>query len=204
MGQYYDWVNLENCEHFGASDFINFDGNKLFESTWKDSDMLNAVYTLLGSDWKGQKIAFVGDESNRLDWEKYIDLSLYPGFTYGSYDDVYEGKNVAYQFQRTEYSIYDLEESNYTKKEIKNAGTREYAIYRYVVNRDKKVYLDRNGSIFEKRDIFPILMAVSGREVQVKAQGIWVGDLIEVSNDKPSDKYKNVDEELFKLFKEEC
>ena len=204
MGQYYDWVNLETGENLNPSDFENFTGNKLFESSWVDCDILNALYTLLGSDWKGKKVGFIGDESTRENWSQYIDLSLYPKFKFDDAGNVGEVKDVSYQFQRTEYTLSDLEDSHYTEEETKNVGKRDYVFYRYVINKDKKVYLDRNDPVFEERDIFPILMAVSGRELQDKVQGMWVGDLIEVSNDKPSDKYNNVDKELFKLFNEEC
>ena len=62
VGEYFKWVNIDKKEYIEP---FAFDlGNKIHESAWKGNPLLGAVYSLLGSDWKGDSIIFLGDETN--------------------------------------------------------------------------------------------------------------------------------------------
>ncbi len=62
MGEYYDWVNVGKKEYICPSDF-NL-GNKLYETAFAGNHLLGALYSLLSSEWKGDSIIFLGDETN--------------------------------------------------------------------------------------------------------------------------------------------
>ncbi len=62
MGEYYDWVNVDKKEYICPSDF-NL-GNKLYETAFAGNHLLGALYSLLSSEWKGDSIIFLGDETN--------------------------------------------------------------------------------------------------------------------------------------------
>ena len=59
MGEYFDWVNVDKKEYISPYDFDL--GNKRTESCCRGSSLLNALYELLSSDWKGDHILFLGD-----------------------------------------------------------------------------------------------------------------------------------------------
>lgn len=62
MGEYYDWVNVDKREYLSPSDF-GF-GSKLHESMQRKSEFLSALYLLLATDWKVNRVIFLGDEGD--------------------------------------------------------------------------------------------------------------------------------------------
>ena len=65
MGEYYDWVNIDKKEYICPNDFDL--GNKLHESAAAGNPLLGALYNLLSTDWKGDAIVFLGDQTNITD-----------------------------------------------------------------------------------------------------------------------------------------
>ena len=61
MGEYYEWVNIDKKEYISPYDFDL--GNKLYESDYAGNPLLGALYNLLSSDWKGDTIIFLGDQT---------------------------------------------------------------------------------------------------------------------------------------------
>ena len=62
MGEYYDWVNIDKKEYICPSDFDL--GNKLHESASAGNQFRGALYNLLSTDWSGDSIVFLGDQTN--------------------------------------------------------------------------------------------------------------------------------------------
>ncbi|MBR4544151.1 MAG: hypothetical protein IKO53_08080 [Lachnospiraceae bacterium] len=62
MGEYYEWVNNDKKERICPGDFGL--GNKLHESISADNHFIGVLYDLLSSDWKGDAIVFLGDQTN--------------------------------------------------------------------------------------------------------------------------------------------
>lgn len=81
---------------------------------------------------------------------------------------------------------------------------RDSIYYRYVINHDKKEYIDRDLlPVYSKdgprSDPFPILMAITrdwqNEPDEKEAIGLWAMDKIEISNTKPSEDYKEMGRE---------
>jgi hypothetical protein len=68
MGEYYSWVNINKKEYIAPCDFGL--GSKLLGSVVADNQLLGALYDLLSSDWNGDMIVFLGDETNITENEK--------------------------------------------------------------------------------------------------------------------------------------
>lgn len=58
MGEYFNWVNVNKKEYLCPVDFDL--GNESHESSHKDNSLLQALYTLLSTWWKGDQIIFLG------------------------------------------------------------------------------------------------------------------------------------------------
>ena len=61
MGEYYNWVNVDQREYICPADFDY--GNKFFETSHKDSAPLLALHTLLNGEWSGDHVLWFGDET---------------------------------------------------------------------------------------------------------------------------------------------
>lgn len=59
MGQYYKAINFDKGEFLSPRTFGC--GVKLTESCYTRNDFVNALYGLIASDWRGDRVAFVGD-----------------------------------------------------------------------------------------------------------------------------------------------
>ena len=68
MGEYYNWVNINKKEYIAPCDFGL--GSKLWGAVVADNQLLGALYDLLSSDWKGDMIVFLGDETNITENDK--------------------------------------------------------------------------------------------------------------------------------------
>ena len=66
MGEYFSWVNLDRREFIQCGDFD--DGLcKLYQTVWYECLGLKAFYTLLSKEWTGQKILYLGDETEAIE-----------------------------------------------------------------------------------------------------------------------------------------
>lgn len=112
MGQYYSIVNLD------SNTAIRPESLKLMEFSYLDTLSVNALYTLLAGDWKGARIATVGDYAEPADFD--------------SIPAVIDGEDTPYMTARTEYDAHD------------NANALPETQYaRYAVNLDTNEYVDR-------------------------------------------------------------
>ncbi|MGN1406445.1 MAG: hypothetical protein ACI4WM_09225 [Erysipelotrichaceae bacterium] len=201
----FEWINMDNLESMSNIDFKDHYGAKLHETAWKDCCLLKALYTLMGSDWKGDKVIFMGDYSTSRDWIKYLDLDKCRLSGFNNFDELLEvEKKVAFQFVNCDEEEFSDPPEYYhlTYDDIRRIGTREFVYYRYVINEDKKIYIDRENEILGKLDMFPLLMTIAGYDVNDDFIGMWAGDFINVDNTVPGDEYRNATEELYNRYLE--
>lgn len=216
MGEYYDWVNVDKKEYISPFDFDL--GNKLHESAFAGNPLLGALYSLLASEWKGDAIVFLGDETNITKSDKNpvlrklsAERESWGGPGYDA-DYVYETyKCISGIFKDSEGIVrheidcmvrYDDFSPNYygVKKEAPYEGLfiREPLYFRYTINHTKKEYFDiertrltyknRNNELAIRINPLPLLMAFPG-SARDDGTGVWIGDDIEVSDLLPSSNY---------------
>lgn len=68
MGQYHKIISLTAGEYLNPTDYDN--GNKLTEMAWSSGGVLEALTYKLLSDWKGHRIALVGDYGRKSDFSE--------------------------------------------------------------------------------------------------------------------------------------
>ena len=220
MGEYYEWVNIDKKEYISPVDFDL--GNKLHESASERNPLLGALYNLLASDWKGDAIVFLGDQTNITENDKNPVLRRLsaerqawgePGYDADYVDEVYQC--ISGLFRAAEYEVrqeidYMVENNDFTlncyrvdpANPYEGLFVRDSRFFRYTVNLSKKEYFDaartRLTYINEegKRTIrinpLPLLMAFPGEDD--KCTGLWLGDQIVVSDDAPPEDFADMSE----------
>lgn len=219
MGEYYSWVNIDKKEYIEPFAFDM--GNKSHESAWKGNPLLGALYALMKSDWKGDRVIFLGDETNITEKDTNPALQQLskerkqwgePGYdadyVVETYRDISGLFRDAEKKVREEIRIMidaDDFECNYyhVDKESPFDGLfgRLPAYYRYVYNHTKKefydltrtrmTYTDRDGNYTDRIDPLPLLLAF-GRSAGDECTGLWIGDNVEPGDDAPPYDYKDM------------
>lgn len=211
MGEYFDWVNVDKKEYLCPADFDL--GNKRTESCRRGASLLNALYELLSSDWKGNHILFLGDEAHIPEDSKNATLKkLYLHTVQNSdpsigHDAVYEQyRNVSCLFHeaepivREEIDFYteDIERSmfdyfNQYRIDLacpyRGLFLREGRTFPYVVNHTKKVCYGFGQTIMLDVDGTPVpwmdpLPYLMVFSARVEP-GKWLGDVIGVAETVP-------------------
>ena len=209
MGEYFDWVNADKREFISPHDFGL--GNKIYESSQKDSPLIAALHVLLCGRWKGDRIVWLGDTSPiNADTNCGVLKSLYEqseivGYDGMASDMVYEYyKDIAGRFKDAEKDVreeieiylnsrgdenpfrnkYGVDEANPYEGLFMTAGR----IYRYTVNHTKRVYysLDETRVYGENGEELlhtdPLpVLMCYGRGIE----GEWLGDIIGASDELP-------------------
>ena len=224
MGEYFNWINVDKKEFLSPVDFDY--GSKQWESLGKKNEMLSALYELLDSDWKGDHVIWLGDEKSvpedscnaalKILYNQSVEYGL-PG---GGFDTVYDTyHNISGLFKVTEEQVkkeihifleermhptlfdynneYRIDPDNPYKGLFQREGKR----FKYIINETKRVcyspdstvFYDERGYEHPYSDPFPLLM----RFGRVKEPGIWLGDIIHVSDDYDDRIYSYLDRVLF-------
>ena len=202
MGEYYDWVNVDRKEYISPSDFGI--GNKLFESSGHHNSFLCAFKELLGNEWKGSHIVFLGDSKELTKDNENETLSLLYKHS-EEYGEKEVRREIEYYLKALEngekdpFNEYSVDPDNPYENLFKRYGKE----YKYTVNYSKKVYIslddtkcieliydfDEPGNeepVEPKRkesprtDPIPYLMRHGFYGI-----GDWVGDIIGVSDEIP-------------------
>lgn len=222
MGEYYDWVNIDKKEYICPNDFDL--GNKLHESVAAGNPLLGALYNLLSTDWKGDAIVFLGDQTNITDKDTNPVLRRLsaerqawgePGYDADYVTEVY--RCISGLFKAAEEEVrheiegmikFDDFEFNYygvsREEPYKGLFVRDSMFFRYTINHTKKeyfdientrlTYTDKDGVPIKRINPLPLLMAFPGSSYD-KCTGLWLGDQIEVSNELPPSEYKDMSAE---------
>ena len=74
MGQYFMWLNPVKGEYIQPVDFDH--GSKRRESSWVGCELLDALFTLMASDWKEDPIVWIGDDYTELHNESNPTLQI--------------------------------------------------------------------------------------------------------------------------------
>lgn len=221
MGEYFDWVNVDKKEYICPSDFDL--GNKLHETADSGNVFLGALYDLLSSDWKGDRIIFLGDEINitKKDTNPVLQKLSAERQAWGEagYDADYvvdEYKCISGLYKAAEAEVrHEIEimiesgdfSSNYYRVDPENPYEglffKSPKYFRYTVNhirneffdleKTKLTYTDKDGVLTARINPLPILMAF-GSSAYDSYSGLWLGDPIEVTDDAPPVGYKDMSE----------
>lgn len=210
MGEYFNWVNVDKKEYLCPADF-DF-GSKFHESLHKDNSLLQALYALLATRWKDDKILFLGDEANLpQDTPCYVLNMLNDQAGSGNYFDyICENYcNVSGLFKEAEEQVREhianwlidrqsdrFDFPNEYGIDVQNPYAGLFMLsgrsFRYIVNHTKRIYYSpeetrityQDGFLCDWLDPLPILMGY-GWSVN---SGLWLNDVVGVS-DEPLPDY---------------
>mgnify|MGYP001112016979 CR=1 FL=1 len=205
MGEYFSWINLDRKEYISPSDFEI--GNKRYESVSINNALLCALRELMGSEWKGSKIIFIGDECGQfsINIPNILNDILQDDKFEGNFVDyTYENfKNVSCKFEAARNMV--TEEISVFMERIRRGEDdfiNEYGIdinnpfagmfnrkgksYKYTINYSKGVaycldttkIITLDDSVIDNIDPLPVLLGC-GRTMQ---SGEWLGDSVGVSD----------------------
>ena len=89
-----------------------------------------------------------------------------------------------------EYNYYHVD----TKEPFRGLFSRDLAYYRYVINKTRKEFFDTQNTREWHIDSNPlvVLLGYGRRASFYKHAGLWLGGEIEVSDNKPSDEYRDI------------
>mgnify|MGYP004474497817 CR=1 FL=1 len=198
MSQGYAWSSFEKNEALE----VGWCGNKLRESAWTGCKQNNAVLTLLADRWAGDHLVWYGCEG--FDFRNcdtpFKQQLLYE---YGV-DYFYDAKDISGIFpdSRNEWSHYAPIGPNREWLPVYYDGPFDTEIkwYRYVVNLEKRQYIDRErtavrcvvpGEVW-RDDLFPQLCVPLDREPGEGYWGMWFGDLLAATNELPGEGYEDL------------
>ena len=180
---------------------------------------------MLASDWKDDRIVFLGDQTDITEEDKNPVLQKLPaerkawgepGYDHDYVSDKY--KCISGLFKEAEKEVrQEIEgmiqfndfEFNYyrVKKEAPFEGlfVREACFFRYTINHSKREFFDvkktkltyknKDGILTTRINPLPLLMAFPGS--YDSCTGLWLGDRIEVSDDLPPADYRDMSMEYF-------
>ena len=212
MGEYYSWVNVDKKQYIQPSNFDQ--GSKMFESCSVTNPVFGALSSLLANEWKGDHIVYIGDyatipENTDNETLKMLvsgQLSYNPNTDIDGYiTDVFQ--NVSGLFKAAEPDVrpdiewmveHDDFECNYfhvdKKDPFKGLFSRDLAYYQYVINLSHKEFFDTQNAREWRIESNPLVILLAyGRYASFyKHAGLWLGGTIEVSDNKPSDEYRDI------------
>ena len=145
MGQYFMWLNPVKGEYMEPIDFDH--GSKRRESSWVRCGLLDALFTLMANEWKGDPIVWIGDDYTELHNETNPTLKITETIC-GSepYDySINCFKNVSCQFSNCDKN--DVVTNVFHIDILKKYGLTEDEICRYFDN--NKLY---GASFYEIKD----------------------------------------------------
>ena len=212
MGEYYSWVNVDKKQYIQP---VNFNqGSNMFESSSVDNPLFGALSSLLANEWKRDHIIYIGDYAViPEDTDNETLKMLLTGLHSYNVDTDIDGyitdvfQNVSGLFKAAEPDVrsdielmieHDDFEYNYFRVDrqdpFRGLFSRDLAYYRYVINCTRKEYFDTQNTREWHIDSNPlvILLGYGQRTSFYKYAGLWLGGEIEVSDDKPSDEYRDI------------
>ena len=198
MNQDLVWINYDKLQYLYASDFSEPTNMMGYSNSRRRN--VNALYTLLGGRWKGDRVILLGDkwtdeESNPLvkDLRSRYSSDEYLGNVWHAALNEFE--NMAKYFQEASRNavIFGLENPNRKRDTVyeEHKNDPDYFFkdktiyYRYVINHTKKEFYRRK-SLKDRNNWFNTLsyLLISAEEFYGGCYGMWIGDSLEVTNDK--------------------
>lgn len=219
MGQCFEWVNFTKEQYLGDEPFPY--GLKYTETCFTGCLKTDAVCTLLAGEWQGDLVLFAGEYMYDLGLmaipEDWSGLRAVTDLTVDYYDIDYEFEDVAGRFSYSRGKVGwrpGMVDGFETMVKVPYDGPFYLDIihYRYIVNKTKNVYYDREAmpkrGVTSRFDPLPMLMGSAGGGLLVDGKpvpsfdgkntwaaapdGAWVGDVVVPTNELPSGKYEDV------------
>ena len=219
MSQYFEWVNYTKRQRLEGDIFPESLGRS--DSCFVGSASLDAASTLLEGPWRGDLVAFAGeyifDLEEDVTPESHPGLSRLLEVAIDPYDIEYEFEDVTGRFAFARGKVgcvtATLEDGSVTMRPASYTGPfdLEFIRRRFVVNETKGLYYDRE--VTEKSwshhrfDPLPLLLGTARGGLLVGGEhldpprgstwrhgpdGLWVGDLVYPSDERPGDGYEDV------------
>ena len=130
MGEYFSWINLDRKEYISPSDFEI--GNKRYESVSINNALLCALRELMGSEWKGSKIIFIGDECGQFS------INIPNILNDILQDDKFEGNFVDYTYENFKNVSCKFEAA-------RNMVTEEISVFMERIRRGEDDFINEYG-----------------------------------------------------------
>ena len=198
MTQDFVWINYDKLQYLSAADFDEPATIKGFIGNSRRCS--NALYTLLADRWKGDRVILIGEkwtdeESDLLvkDLRERYSSEEYLGNIWHAALNEFENMAKYFEDADRDLVVFELENPNRKRdsvyeehKEDQDLFFKDQIIYyRYVVNHMKKEYYRRK-SLKDKNNWFNPLsfLLISAEEYYGGSYGMWIGDSLEVTNDK--------------------
>ena len=212
MGEYFAWVNIDKHERIEMGAFGS--GTKVMEPCWVGDKCIDAVCTLLEDRWRGDTIAFCGDQS--YFWPDTTGRDIPARSEYGDpfldyAEDHFE--DVAGLFKEAKgrtYIVYGCSDVS----ELPYMGPFDRTIQHrwFVVNHTRMLFYDRKRTPIRcfwphqlggderivRFDPFPALLAKDNRLAGFSNhknkyfEEDWVGDAVEIVDEMPPRAYLDV------------
>ncbi len=187
MSQSFMWVNFTKRQFLQDEPFPY--GLRYTESCYVGNLKTDAASTLLEKEWRGDVVAFAGE--HLFDLREAAKSGRYPGLA---------------KLLEAAIDPVDIE------REFEGvAGELEIARFRFMVNKTKRAYYDRESTQVvaggRRFDPLPLLLgtawgsllvdgglpkAPEGSRMASAPDGLWVGDLVYPSDDRPEGGYEDV------------
>lgn len=182
MGEYFGWFNVSKKEKLEAGPFDT--GIKMADCVIVGNEWIDAVCTLISSDWADDDLVFLGDEKHVWEDEnpnpvlvRLMEDCEYEPCAFDDVDDKYSDVAGSFKVARgVSYWYCNGEDSG--KRQYEGSFDRDVIHYRYVINETKKQFLDRGRTPVQwttvwhkgkeekgagRIDPFPVLMSCGDR-----------------------------------------
>lgn len=197
MSQSYTWTSYEKNEEIG----YGWCGGRVWDSAWTGCKQNNAVLTLLADRWAGDHLVWYGCEG--FDFYK-TDTPLKELLRSVWVDYFYEAEDISGLFPEVKGEWWHNEpigpNGEWVPVYYDGPFDIEIQWFRYVVNLDKKQFIDRErtavhcvvpGEVW-RDDLFPFLSVPVDWEPGEGYKGMWFGDLLAATNERPSSDYEDL------------
>lgn len=208
VGQYFNWVNFDKRQIIETWIWPN--GQGLQECAYVGCEETDAALTMLAEGWAGDLVVFLGDyaifqnESNPM--RKQIEQRL---GNVSAEDFMYDLEDITGRFDYAERhpELKHPIDCDDSEGWVSYTGPFDVPIvhYRYVLNESKQEFVDRartavryidsaTGEIV-RYDPVPSMMSSQTKGLEhpdCEIEGLWIGDAIRPSHDRPSSVYMEV------------
>jgi len=220
MGEYYLWFNVDKRERLDPEPFDT--GAKIASNVDVGNEYTDAICTLLATDWRGDRLVYLGDyryldgEENPTLAKLEEDCGHREPCALDEAEKIYTDVAGRFALARDK-TYYDFDLPGMQKVPYEGPMDKEIVHFRYVINDTKRQYYDRRrtpvtspfswrGGIPEsgimRLDPLAVFLGAGEEEwgdayltdglVTAMPDGIWLGDAVRVSQDPPDEGYDDI------------
>lgn len=220
MGEYYKWFNVDKCEQLEPGPFDT--GAKIVSNVDVGNEYTDAVCTLLDSDWRGDRLVYLGDykeldnEENPTLAKLEADCGHREPCALNEAEDIYADVAGRFSIARGK-TYYDYASPGLVEVPYEGPMDKEIIHFRYVINDTKRQFYDRmrtpvtniqrwkDGEVqdgINRLDLLAVFLGAGSEEwgdaylsdgvTTLKPDGLWLNDVIRVSHDCPDADYEDL------------